>query len=111
MIRFKRCFLPLILEGRKTQTRRFEGRYRVGEIYRVNNTEIWILITRRYRQRLGDISPEEIFKEGFSSIEDFRRAWTQIFGSWNPDMQVWAYEFKVISPLHCIYNCIYSRRR
>ena len=101
-IRFKRSFLPLILSGRKTQTRRMSGRYRVGEIYRVNNTEIWILITRRYRQRLGEISPEEIHKEGFSSLEEFRRAWTRIFGSWNPDLLVWAYEFKVISPIYCM---------
>lgn len=101
-IRFKRSFIPLILSGHKTQTRRIEGRYRPGEIYRVNSTEIWILITCRYRQRLGDISPEEARREGFSSIEEFRRAWKKIFGSWNPDMQVWAYEFKVISPIYCI---------
>ena len=102
MIRFKRCFLPLILEGRKTQTRRFEGRYRPGEIYRVNNTEIWILIKRRYRQRLGDISREEIFKEGFSSPEEFRQAWKKIYGRYDPDLQIWAYEFKVISPIYCM---------
>ena len=105
-IRFKRSFLPLILSGRKTQTRRMSGRYRVGEIYRVNNTEIWILITCRYRQRLGDISPEEARREGFSSIEEFRRAWKKIYDSWNLDMQVWAYEFKVISPIYCMREAI-----
>ena len=109
-ILFKRSFISLILSGEKTQTRRVSGRYRVGEIYRVNSSEIWILITRRYRQRLGDISSEEILKEGFSSLSEFKQAWIRIYGSWNPDMQVWAYEFKVISPLHCIYNCIYTRR-
>jgi len=110
-ILFKRPFISLILSGEKTQTRRLSGRYRPGEIYRVNNTEIWILITRKYRQRLGDISREEIFKEGFSSPSEFRQAWKRIYGRYDPDLQVWAYEFKVISPLHCIYNCIYSRRR
>ena len=106
MIRFKRSFLPLILEGRKTQTRRIEGRYRPGEIYRVNRTEVWILITRKYQQRLGEISLEEARKEGFSSPEEFRQAWIKIFGSWNPDLQVWAYEFRLISPryLQSVYT-------
>ena len=101
-ILFKRDFLSLILSGRKTQTRRMSGRYRPGEIYRVNSTEIWILITRRYRQRLSEISLEEIFKEGFSSPEEFRQAWKKIYGRYDPDLQIWAYEFKVISPIYCM---------
>jgi len=44
----------------------------------------------------------------FSSIEESQQAWTRIFGSWNPDMQVWAYEFRLISPVYT--NCIYTRR-
>jgi len=113
MIRFKRCFLPLILEGRKTQTRRFSGRYQVGEIYRVNRTEIWILITRKYRQRLQDITLEDVHREGFRSQEEFRRAWTRIYGSYDPNQQVWAYEFRLISPLYLqsVYTVSEGERR
>jgi len=87
-IYFKRPFIPLILRGEKTQTRRFSGRYKVGEIYRVNSTEIWILIIRKYRQRLGSITLEEARKEGFDSREEFQDAWKRIYGSWNPSMEV-----------------------
>ena len=92
-IGFKQCFIPLILSGWKTQTRRVQGHYKTGEMYRVNDTDIQILITRRYRQRLGDISNEESRKEGFSSREEFRRTWKRIYGHWNPDQKVWVYEF------------------
>jgi len=112
-IRFKRCFLPLILEGRKTQTRRLEGRYRPGEILRVNRTEIWILITRKYRQRLQDITLEDVHREGFSSPKEFRRAWTWIYGFYDPDQVVWTYEFRLISPLYLqsVYTVLEGERR
>jgi len=101
-ILFKRPFIFKILSGEKTQTRRLSGRFRVGEIYRVNRTEIWILITRRYKQRLGEISPEEIRREGFSSPEEFKQAWKKIYDSWNPEQQIWAYEFKLLSPVYTL---------
>jgi len=101
---FRREFIEKILRGEKTQTRRLSSRrYRVGRIYRIKRdwyhaTGIEILITRRYRQRLGDISLEEIRKEGFSSLEEFKQAWIGINGSWNPDETVTVYEFKVLKP-------------
>jgi len=56
-----------------------------------------ILITRRWQERLGDISPEDVKKEGYETLEDFKKAWTDIYGSWNPDDIVWVYEFKVVN--------------
>jgi len=99
---FRRPFIFKIISGEKTQTRRLSGRYQVGEILQVNNTEIWILITKKYRQRLGEISMQEIRKEGFSSPKEFQDAWKKIHGCWNPSMEVWTYEFEVISPLYCM---------
>jgi len=99
-IHFKHPFIFKIISGEKTQTRRLSSRYRPGEILRINNTEIWILITRRYRQRLGSITPEEAHKEGFSSLKEFKKAWKRIYGRYDPNQQVWVYEFKVISPLY-----------
>ena len=110
-IYFKRPFISLILQGRKTQTRRTSSRYQVGEILSVNSSEIWILITKKYRQRLGDITPEEIRREGFSSLKEFQDTWKRIYGRWNPDAQVWTYEFKVISPLYLQTVYTVSRRR
>ena len=110
-IYFKRPLIFKILRGEKTQTRRLSDRFRIGEIYRVNSSEIWILITRKYQQRLGEISQEEIHKEGFSSLSEFRQAWRKIYGRYDPDQQVWAYEFKVISPLYLQSVYTVSRRR
>ena len=67
---------------------------------RIKQSEIWILITRKYKQRLGSITPEEARKEGFSSRKEFRRVWKRIYGSWDLDAQVWAYEFKAISLIY-----------
>jgi hypothetical protein len=85
-------------------TRRLHKRpYRVGHTYRIQRdwfhwTDIYIRITRRFREPLGDISPQDIRKEGYSTLEEFKEAWIEINGEWNPDMEVWAYEFELASP-------------
>lgn len=43
------------------------------------------------------MSPEEAGKEGFSSVEGFQAKWVEIYGSWNPDEVVTAYEFKMVN--------------
>gem|GEM_PF-5390704 len=54
-----------------------------------------LLITRVYRQRLGEITPEECLKEGGYAPEGFREVWRRINGSWDPDEVVVVYEFKL----------------
>jgi len=76
---------------------------------RIKQSEIWILITRKYKQRLGSITPEEARKEGFSSRKN-SAASGSAFMDHGPDAQVWAYEFKVISPLYCMSEA-YLRSR
>ena len=44
-----------------------------------------VLITRKFKQRLGDITPKEIKKEGFDTLEEFQAAWVQIHHGWNPN--------------------------
>ena len=101
---FREEHIRLILKGVKTQTRRRHKRpRRVGKVYRVQRnwyewTDIRILITRAYRQRLGDMTPEEARKEGGYTLEGFRRVWEEINGSWDPDEVVWVYEFKLYQP-------------
>ena len=106
---FKRKHIEMILAGRKTQTRRLPGKsanYSVGRVYAI--TDRWfskpqghILITRKFRQRLGEISLEDVRKEGYNSLEEFRRAWEKIHGpgSWQPNLTVTAYEFKLSQKL------------
>lgn len=99
---FKRKYIPLILDGRKVQTRRVHKQeWQVGKTYAVRDTwfskaQAYILITRKFRQRLGDISPEDVEKEGFSTLAEFKEEWTKINGSWEPERAVIAYEFKLL---------------
>ena len=98
---FRKKHIELILAGRKTQTRRLPGKsanYHVGRVYSIR--DVWfrkaqghILITRKFRQRLGEISPEDFRKEGYSSLEEFHEAWKEINGYWNPNEIVTCYEF------------------
>ena len=97
---FEKKHIAWIRQGRKTMTRRLHtGPYRVGRKYRIQRswydwTDIQILIIRRFSQRLGDISPEDISKEGYKTLEEFKEAWIEINGSWDPDALVWVYEFE-----------------
>jgi len=94
---FRKEYIEKIVKGEKTQTRRLISAYEVGRAYPINNTDIEIIITNRYRQRLGGMTQEEIQKEGYATLEEFKVAWIQINHFWAPDIQVWVYEFKVIS--------------
>lgn len=103
MALFKRKHIKKIFEGRKTQTRRIHKHtWKVGKVYGIRDRwfrkpQGYILITRKFRQRLGDISLEDIKKEGYNSLREFRRAWEEIHGSWDPEQVVIVYEFKVVS--------------
>ncbi len=102
---FKKKHIELILAG-KTQTRRLPGKsasYQVGRVYAIKDSwfskaEGYILITRKFHQKLGDISLEDAKKEGYNSLEEFRRAWEEIHGkgSWNPKQVATVYEFRVV---------------
>jgi hypothetical protein len=93
--------LQKILAGEKTQTRRLHRKgWKVGRVYglrsrRFEKAQHHIIITRRFKQRLGDISIKDVQKEGFRTLEQFQAAWVRIHGGWNPDKIVTAYEFKL----------------
>jgi len=101
---FKRKHIRKILEGRKTQTRRLHKHtWKLGKTYAIRDS--WfgkpqghIIITRKFRQKLGEISLEDVKKEGYSRLEDFRRAWEEIhgLGSWDPEQLVTVYEFQTV---------------
>ena len=98
---FSEEHIRLILEGKKTQTRRRHVRVlKAGRVYRIQRswyewTDIRIVITRAFQQRLGDIAEEDAEKEGGYTIEEFHRIWEKINGDWDPEEVVWVYEFRV----------------
>jgi len=98
---FRRRHLRKVLSGEKTQTRRCHRHtWKLGKTYCIRDR--WfskpqghIIVTRKFRQRLGDIGPQDVQKEGFNSLEEFKQEWTELHGSWNPDEIVICYEFKL----------------
>ena len=107
MALFKRKHVELILQGRKTQTRRLHSyEWKLGRVYGVRDKLFGkpvarIMVIRKFRQRLGDISLEDVGKEGYSSLEEFCRAWEEVHGpgSWDSNSIVAVYEFKVVKRL------------
>lgn len=45
-------------------------------------------------QKLGEISSEDVKKEGYNSLEEFRKAWIEINDKWDPKQIVTVYEFE-----------------
>lgn len=101
MTLFKRDSIKKILSGNKTQTRRLHKRtWKVGKKYAIRDEWFgkpiaYIQITRKFRQRLGDISLQDVKKEGYETFEQFQAAWVHINHKWNPDGIVTVYEFKL----------------
>lgn len=100
---FKKKHIKKILKHRKTQTRRTGKRqYKVGHRYGIRSSRIeksvaHIVITHRFKEKLGQISLEDAKKEGYESIEEFCRDWEKDYGSWNPEETVSTYEFELVS--------------
>jgi len=97
---FKRRFIPQILAGEKTQTRRpSKPGVREGGTYTLRAgytpTSHRITVTRVYTQRLGDVSQEDARMEGFGCVGEFMEAWESIYRSWSPDQAVYVVEFRL----------------
>lgn len=101
MTLFKRDSIKKILSGDKTQTRRLHKRtWKVGKKYAIKDTWFskpiaFIRITRKFRQRLGDISQKDVKKEGYEIFEQFQAAWIHINHKWDPNAIVIVYEFEL----------------
>ena len=97
----KKEHLEWIRQGLKTMTRRRHKRpLQVGKVYELkrhwlDKSGVKVLIVRRYRQQLGRISDEDAVKEGYTTVDEFKQAWTEINGSWEPYEIVWVYEFRL----------------
>lgn len=102
MMLFKPEHVPHILSGRKTQTRRLgKKRWNVGAVHQcqtkmLRNDSVFahVRIKRVYRQQLNDMSPADVYAEGYDSWHDYMGALNRINGSelFGTD-EVWVVEF------------------
>ncbi|MCW4010053.1 MAG: ASCH domain-containing protein [Candidatus Bathyarchaeota archaeon] len=105
MLFFNRHHLRLIVEGKKTATRRRKGRFKNGAVVGIRH---WmfekslakIRILRKYQQPLGAMTEEDANKEGGYTLKQFREVWREISGSWEPAQVVWVYEFELVAGSH-----------
>lgn len=82
-----------VLMGTKSATRR-NGRYAdVGEILVLNDKKF--VVDQVYQQTLGELTDEMVNREGYSSVEDYKKSILSFHPGmpWLPDMTVWVHEF------------------
>jgi hypothetical protein len=100
---FKRHLAAQIRAGTKTQTRRISKiRYCEGSIQPIQENysekaKDHIKINKRYEQRLGDMTEEQTKAEGFNALKEFKENWIKLYGDWNPNQFVTAYEFRLVA--------------
>ncbi len=96
---WKKAYLPQILSGTKTATRRkTRPMVKVGRTYRIrsgffDSLEEMIHVDRLYTQRLGEMTEGDAAREGAESLAAFRDEWETLSGAWKPEEVVWVVEF------------------
>ncbi|MFC4322532.1 ASCH domain-containing protein [Litchfieldia salsa] len=88
--------IKLVLEGRKTATRR-NGRYAdVGEVMELEGKQFTVEAV--YSQSLGDLTDDHARQEGFESVEEYKETILSYHPGmpWLPTMKVWVHEFHPI---------------
>ena len=106
---FTKQNLELIREGKKTETRRIwkKPHVKVGKTYQCRTSRYaktpedspYIKITAMRKERLGEITPEAVKREGMDSglkIFQFRELWVKLHGLWDPDQEVYVIDFEVV---------------
>jgi hypothetical protein len=101
---FKSHLAAKVRAGRKTQSRRISKvRYREGSIqpiqenYKPGKAKDHVKIKRCYEQKLGDLTEEQVFAEGFDTLEEFKKEWETITKKpFNPEEVVTVYEFELL---------------
>lgn len=75
---------------------RVNGVYNAKTDFRKESIFAKIKIKYIRRERLGSITNDGVRKEGFRSIREFQKIWTDIYGSWDPDMEIFVIGFQVV---------------
>ncbi|MDI2587350.1 ASCH domain-containing protein [Psychrobacillus sp. NEAU-3TGS] len=92
----KESDIELVLQGKKTATRR-NGRYAdVGEVMDLNGQSF--VIDAVYIQTLGELTDAHAQQEGFESVEDYKQSILSYHPGmpWLPQMTVWVHEFSPV---------------
>lgn len=103
-MQFKKDLRAKVLDGSKTETRRLNTKrlLSVGRVYKIHLDwykflpYVGLLITARRIEKLGEITKEGAEAEGGYTVPEFQRLWKSINGSWDPDVDVVVYTFKVV---------------
>ncbi len=104
---FRREFIPSILSGRKTQSRRLKKpKVKAGELCELRSgrrrEDAFALaeILDLRCERLSEISEEDVRAEGMNSKEEFLRKFREIYKlSEEEDPEVWVVKFRVVRKL------------
>ena len=90
-----------ILKGGKQMSRRFRKWGDEGDIFRVKGKEF--RFTRVSRLRVGDITDDDILKEGYTNREDFEQRWVKSHPksvkagkTLNQDDMCWCHEYEAV---------------
>ena len=102
---FKPEHVDMILRRSKTATRRIwkKPRVKVGGIYKAKLKMISkdyfakIKVEALYKQPLGRMDYVDALKEGYESLDDFKKIWKKINGSWDDKLVVDVIEFELVS--------------
>jgi len=89
--------IELVLQGKKTATRR-NGRYAdVGEVMELKGQSF--KVDKVYIQALGDLTDAHAKQEGFQSVEDYKQSILAYHPGmpWLPHMTVWVHEFSPVN--------------
>lgn len=105
---FQDRHIPLIRTGQKTATRRDwdeayprpsagDVRMAVTELFTSDEEcNCYIRVTDHYQEPLGEMTAADARKEGGYSLAEFREAWEDIHGWWDPERVVDVVEFEYI---------------
>jgi hypothetical protein len=99
-IPFKHTNPQDVYSGKKTATRRTdtygaERGKRMGAVFPTYRI-VDLLIVAVYDQKLGDMDEEDAKREGYESLDAFKKAWAQIHPrrGWDPEQTVWVIEWR-----------------
>ena len=106
MITFQPYHIDMILEGKKTATRRLwkKPRAKIGTVHQIkegtwfNPSRGQILIKQVYKQKLLDISEKEAQEEGGYTKQEFLTKWFEINPKSERNPEVYVIKFEAIKP-------------
>jgi ParB family chromosome partitioning protein len=96
---FSRMHAEEITKGIKTQTARKskDPRLQKGTVVRAQVTHYAdIEITNVSRKKLGDFTEEDAKREGGYTLEEFKKVWENLYGTWNPEEYVYVIQFEFL---------------